>query len=96
MPSGAFLPMTSQSPVYLGNYEANFPNPIKTLTTANTIFNDYTYLQYPDPTKIIHGDAGNISIYQSWLDGPYKNVGYEKISIGTLLQEWDWMYDAFN
>lgn len=34
-------------------------------------------------------------MYQSWLDGPYKNVGYEKISIGQLLHEWDWMKNAY-
>jgi hypothetical protein len=96
MASGAFLPLTTQSPVYLGAYEANFPNPIESLSIPNTIYNSYEFLQYNDPKATVAGDYGNITVYQNTYDGPYKNVGYEKISMGQVIYEWDLMQAVFN
>jgi hypothetical protein len=43
MPSGGFLPATSQAPSYLGAYAGNFPNPVGALTNPNIVFNNYAF-----------------------------------------------------
>lgn len=70
MPSGAFLPAVSQAPSYLGTYTGNFPNPIKTLTIPNVVFNNYPFRQFDDPSEYIPGDLGNVGFYQT-RKGPY-------------------------
>jgi len=63
MPSGGFLPNTSVAPSYLGTYVGNFPNPIKSLTIFNIVYNNYSFSHYPDPAEYAPGDIGKVAFY---------------------------------
>lgn len=88
MTSDGWMPKTSASPSYVGDYAENtYPNPLKTKSDAGGawVVNAKVFKEEADPKARIPGDLGDLVYYQTKA-GNYKDTGILRVAYAAV---WD-------
>lgn len=99
--AAAFLPVTSTSPAFLGDYAATdgpFPNPVTTTAITSQTFHDFAGQWEIDVRQSQPGDLGLMRYYPN-MPGPLQNSNVGYISWSRIEDSWAeyklW-YDAYS
>ena len=98
MATGGFLPKTSASPFFIGDYAENtYPNPIQAASPAANgyVMNTLTFAQEVDPSLRQAGDIGDL-IYYSTFEGPYKETAKYTVPYGAIWDEYQYFQTRFD